>query len=212
MADLAVTDFTSREYNHYPLSFVASPGEQMALRVEFDTDVFTRAGIATLVERFQHVLEVMAADPEQRLSGVDVLDESEHAQLDVWGNRAVLSGPAAELASIPALFAAQVARAPEAVAISGGGSAWTYRELDEASNRLAHVLAGRGAGPGRTVALLLPRSTEAIGPSWPCSRPVLPICRSIPPIRTTGSRSCWRTLPRWPRSPPMSCARAGRFR
>ena len=34
----------------------------MALRVEFDTDVFTRAGIATLVERFQHVLEVMAAE------------------------------------------------------------------------------------------------------------------------------------------------------
>ena len=73
VADLAVTDFTSREYNHYPLSFVASPGEQMALRVEFDTDVFTRAGIATLVERFQHVLAVMAADPGQRLSGVDVL-------------------------------------------------------------------------------------------------------------------------------------------
>ncbi|MCB0944115.1 MAG: non-ribosomal peptide synthetase, partial [Mycobacterium sp.] len=45
VADLAVSDFTSREYNHYPLSFVASPGEQMALRVEFDTDVFTRAGI-----------------------------------------------------------------------------------------------------------------------------------------------------------------------
>ena len=116
VADLAVTDFTSREYNHYPLSFVASPGDEMALRVEFDTDVFTRAGIATLVDRFQHVLEVMAADPAQRLSGVDVLDESEHAQLDVWGNRAVLTGPAAELASIPALFAAQVARAPEAVA------------------------------------------------------------------------------------------------
>ncbi|MCB0940279.1 MAG: amino acid adenylation domain-containing protein [Mycobacterium sp.] len=162
VADLAVTDFTSREYNHYPLSFVASPGDEMALRVEFDTDVFTRAGIATLVERFQHVLEVMAADPEQHLSGIDVLDEAEHAQLDAWGNRAVLTAPAAELASIPELFAAQVARAPEAVAITGGGAAWTYRELDEASNRLAHVLAGRGAGPGRTVALLLPRSAEAI--------------------------------------------------
>ncbi|MCB0943394.1 MAG: AMP-binding protein, partial [Mycobacterium sp.] len=162
VADLAVSDFSSREYNHYPLSFVASPGEEMALRVEFDTDVFDATAVATLVERFQHVLEVMAADPEQRLSGVDVLDAAEHAQLDGWGNRAVLSRLAVELASIPELFAVQVARAPEAVAISGGGSAWTYRELDEASNRLAHVLAGRGAGPGRNVALLIPRSGEAI--------------------------------------------------
>ena len=80
----------------------------------------------------------------------------------MWGNRAVLTGPAAELASIPELFAAQVGPGAGGGGDQRGGSAWTYRELDEASNRLAHVLAGRGAGPGRTVALLLPRSAEAI--------------------------------------------------
>ena len=80
----------------------------------------------------------------------------------MWGNRAVLTGPAVELASIPELFAAQVARAPEAVAISGGGSQWTYRELDEASNRLAHHLVDRGAGPGRTVALFCRAQFRAV--------------------------------------------------
>ena len=64
--------------------------------------------------------------------------------------------------SIPALFAAQVARAPEAVAISCGEPSWTYRELEEAANRLAHLLAGQGVGPGECVALLLSRSAEAI--------------------------------------------------
>ena len=38
----------------------------------------------------------------------------------------------------------------------------TYRELDEAANRLAHLLAGQGVGPGECVALLLSRSAEAI--------------------------------------------------
>ena len=38
----------------------------------------------------------------------------------------------------------------------------TYRELDEAANRLAHLLAAHGAGPGQCVALLLERSAEAI--------------------------------------------------
>ena len=64
--------------------------------------------------------------------------------------------------SIPAVFAAQVARAPEAVAVSCEGRSMTYRELDEAANRLAHLLAGQGVGPGQRVALLLPRSAEAI--------------------------------------------------
>ena len=42
------------------------------------------------------------------------------------------------------------------------GRSMTYRELDEAANRLAHLLAGQGAGPGQCVALLFSRSAEAI--------------------------------------------------
>ena len=64
--------------------------------------------------------------------------------------------------SIPVVFAAQVARAPEAVALTFGGRSMTYRELEEAANRLAHLLAGQGAGPGQCVALLFSRSAEAI--------------------------------------------------
>ena len=64
--------------------------------------------------------------------------------------------------SIPVLFAAQVARTPEAVAVTFEGRSMTYRELEEAANRLAHLLAGQGVGPGQCVALLLSRSAEAI--------------------------------------------------
>ena len=46
---------------------------------------------------------------------------SEHARLDEVGNRAVLTQPARPAVSIPALFAAQVAHAPEAVALSFPG-------------------------------------------------------------------------------------------
>ena len=78
------------------------------------------------------------------------------------GNRAVLTQPVSTPVSVPVLFAAQVARAPEAVAVTLRGRSMTYRELDEAANRLAHLLAGHGAGPGECVALLFSRSAEAI--------------------------------------------------
>ena len=130
--------------------------------VEFRTDVFDTDSIETLIERLQRVVLAVTADPTRRLSSVDVLDEGEHARLDGWGNRAVLTQPVSAPVSVPVLFAAQVARAPEAVAISCDGRSMTYRELDEASNRLAHLLAGQGAGPGQCVALLFTRSVEAI--------------------------------------------------
>ena len=64
--------------------------------------------------------------------------------------------------SIPEVFAEQVARDPDAVALTFEGRSMTYGELDEASNRLANLLAIHGAGPGESVALLVPRSAEAI--------------------------------------------------
>ena len=130
--------------------------------VEFRTDVFDADTIETLIERWRRVLVAMTADPTRRLSSIDLLDAGEHARLDGWGNRAVLTQPATTPVSIPALFAAQVARTPEAVALTFEGRSMTYRELEEAANRLAHLLAGHGAGPGECVALLFPRSAEAI--------------------------------------------------
>jgi non-ribosomal peptide synthetase component F len=130
--------------------------------VEFRTDVFDAASIEALIERLQRVLVAMTADPMLRLSSVDLLDEAERACLGGWGNQAVLTQPAPAAASIPELFAEQVARVPEALALTCGERSWTYREVDEASNRLAHLLFAQGARPGRCVALLLPRSAEAI--------------------------------------------------
>ncbi len=159
--ELAIADFTSHESTHYPLTVAALPGAELGFRFEFDADVFDAAGIETLMGRLRKALEAMTADPARRLLSVDLLDEAEHAHLDEIGNRAVLTQPATP-ASLPVLFAAQVARTPDAVAISCGQRSWTYRELDEAANRLAHLLAGHGAGPGQCVALLATRSAEAI--------------------------------------------------
>jgi non-ribosomal peptide synthetase component F len=104
----------------------------------------------------------MTADPTRRLSSMDLLDEGEHARLDEIGNRAVLSKSAITPVSIPVLWAARVARTPEAVALTFEGRSMTYREVEEAANRLARVLAGRGVGPGQCVALVLERSAQAV--------------------------------------------------
>ncbi|KUH89631.1 non-ribosomal peptide synthetase [Mycobacterium sp. GA-1999] len=160
--DVVVTAFASREYNHYPLTVQATPGAQLGIRVEYDTDVFDAAGIDALIERLQRVLAAMTAEPVRPLSSVDLLDESEHARLEGWSNRAVLTQHEPSSMSIPGLFAARVAQTPDAVAVTFDSHAMTYRELDEAANRLAQLLVGHGAGPGETVALLVSRSAEAI--------------------------------------------------
>ena len=62
----------------------------------------------------------------------------------------------------PALFAEQVWRAPDATAVVLEQDRLSYRELNARANRLAHLLAARGAGPDRLIALALPRSIDAV--------------------------------------------------
>ncbi|MFV9632066.1 non-ribosomal peptide synthase/polyketide synthase [Mycobacterium neumannii] len=130
--------------------------------VEFRTDVFDASSIETLIERLRRVLEAIVAEPTRALSSIDLLDSVEYARLDEVGNRAVLAETSSRPVTIPEAFAEHVARAPESVAIRCGEVALTYGELDETSNRLAHLLTELGAGPGRSVALLMPRSAEAV--------------------------------------------------
>ena len=153
--------------------------------VEFRTDLFDAASIQALVGRLQRVLEAMTADPVRSLSSIDVLEPAEHSRLEQLGNRAALRQPVMPV-SIPELFAAQVARTPDGVALRGGGCSLTYRELEEAANRLAHRLAAHGAGPGECVGLLAPRSVEAVvgivgvlktGAAYVPIDPALPVAR-----------------------------------
>ena len=74
---LAITDISARESTHYPLTVQALPGDELGLRVEYDTEVFDTASIAALIGRFERVLGAMTTDPGRRVSSMDVLDVAE---------------------------------------------------------------------------------------------------------------------------------------
>nr|WP_232836296.1 non-ribosomal peptide synthetase [Mycolicibacterium smegmatis] len=159
--ELAITGFASRESTHYPLTMQVTPGDELGLRIEYATDVFDPASIDSLINRLQRVLAAMTDDPTQPVATIDMLSVDEHTHLDQLGHRAALSEPVTAV-SIPELFAAWVIRSPNAIAVTCAGHSLTYRELDETSNRLAHLLTEYGAGPGQCVTLLMPRCVDAI--------------------------------------------------
>ena len=142
--------------------FFSGVGDHLFLSTAGPGQPFSNFDVSDLAERLHRVLVAMTTDPTARLSSVDVLDSGERARLDEVGNRAVLTAAAIPAVSIPVLFAEHVQRSAETVALGCGEHSWTYRKLDEASNRLAHMLAAQGAGPGRCVAVLFNRSAEAV--------------------------------------------------
>ncbi|PWW60409.1 non-ribosomal peptide synthetase [Actinokineospora spheciospongiae] len=127
--------------------------------LEYSTDLFDRAGAERIAERLVRVLAAVVADPDQRLSAVDLLDGAERRQLLEWGAPTRVEPPTGTLAEA---FAAVARRTPGATAVVCGDRALTYGELDALANRLARVLLAAGARPERAVALALPRSIEQV--------------------------------------------------
>jgi amino acid adenylation domain-containing protein len=85
------------------------------------------------------------------------LEESRRI-LEQWNDTARAVGPA----SLPELFAAQVARTPDAIAAVFEDQTLTYGELDARANRLAHYLISKGVGPEVVVGLCVERSIEMV--------------------------------------------------
>ncbi|MCV7241165.1 AMP-binding protein, partial [Mycobacterium mantenii] len=137
-------------------------GDELFLSTAGVWEPWSGLNASDLAVRLQRVLVAMTDDPRRRLSSIEVVDENERARLGEWGNNGSALGRSVRPVSVVGLFAAQVARTPGAVAVRCEGRSLTYQELDEAANRLARVLAGRGVGRGGVVALLFSRSAEAI--------------------------------------------------
>lgn len=156
-ASAVYTNFGGAEY--FGLVFIKD-GDRLSLCTAGTGQPF--ADFDDLAGQLQTLLMAMTVDPGRLLASIDLLSEHEHAQLETWGNRAALADRTPLMPSVPALFAAQAARTPQATAVVYADTALTYRQLDTASNQLAHLLADHGVGPGDVVALLLPRSSQAI--------------------------------------------------
>ncbi|MFC4493028.1 amino acid adenylation domain-containing protein [Streptomyces ovatisporus] len=141
--------------------------ERDGLRVDVDADParFTGTQAAAEARRFAGLLRQLAADPARPAGQLDALTAGER--------RLLVPGPArtrpASAKTLPELAERWAERNPRATAVSSGtgldedtGSRLTYGELDARANRLARALVERGAGPERTVALLLPRDPDLV--------------------------------------------------
>jgi amino acid adenylation domain-containing protein len=130
-------------------------GGRIVGSVVYATALFERATAERHLAYLRRVLEAFAADDQQAVDALPLLPEAERRRVVEEWNATDAAYPR-ELC-IHELFEAQVARAPDAVAVVFDGGELTRAELNARANRLAHHLIGRGVGPDARVAVCVER-------------------------------------------------------
>ncbi|PWV52329.1 non-ribosomal peptide synthetase [Nocardiopsis sp. L17-MgMaSL7] len=125
--------------------------------LEYDADLFDEHTARSVADRFTHLLSVLAEAPDTLVEEAELLLPGERAELDEGSAGPYRSGAAD---SILEAFEAQVLCTPDRTAVVAGDDSLTFAELDARAESLARLLADRGAGPGTTVATVLPRSVD----------------------------------------------------
>ncbi|QLE39947.1 amino acid adenylation domain-containing protein [Nostoc sp. C052] len=123
---------------------------------EYNTDLFDASTIERMTGHFVTLLEGIIANPEEQISQLPLLRPSEEQQLLVEWNDTSVDYSIDKC--IHQLFEEQVARTPDAVAVTFGNQQLTYQQLNTQANQLAHYLRSLGVKADVLVGICLERS------------------------------------------------------
>ncbi len=148
------------------LALTESKGE-ISGALKYNTDLFEAETIKRLADHFVNLLKNIVANPQHQISALELLSEPEKQWLIHDLNQTAMPYP--EDKCMHQLFEDRVDKTPDNIAVSmpsnkakGQKDQYTYRELDQRANQVAHFLQKAGVGPEVKVGICVNRSPEMI--------------------------------------------------
>ena len=160
---------------------LAETSDGLAGELEYDCDLYDRATAERLLAHLERALRFLAASPEAKLSALSLLSPDERRTITAGLERD--RGGRCRQTTLPALFAAQAARDPAAVAVVCGGAAarlWRARRALEPAGAAADRSRHRPRDGGRPRAGALGRAGGG-GAGGAEGGRLLPAARCRPP-------------------------------
>ncbi|MGE2834982.1 amino acid adenylation domain-containing protein [Mycobacterium sp. SMC-4] len=147
-------------FTQLPLEMMVELGESGAvLEAEYLVEVLEDSLADQMLRHFAVVLDAATAQPDTPLARLNLMrdDDAEWLRRMSYGEH--FDVPAA---TIGEQIEARVAQMPDAIAVVYEGRRYTYREINETANRVAHWLIEQGIGAEDRVAVLMDRSPELL--------------------------------------------------
>ena len=143
----------------FNLSFEINPNDY-SFTIEYKTDLFKRNTIEGFYNHYINLLREIQNNPDIAIKDISVFSKTEKEQLLYGFNDTKMDYSSDK--TISELFEKQVEKTPDTTALIFGDISFTYSELNEKANQLAHYLRSDGIKNGNIVGIMLNRSPELI--------------------------------------------------
>jgi amino acid adenylation domain-containing protein/non-ribosomal peptide synthase protein (TIGR01720 family) len=158
--ELELGKMSAFEQTNYELTAAVLPGDALEVLLTWPRERFDGDTIERLAGQLRQALTAMIEAPARRLRDIEISTAAQRRQvLALWNDT---QRPYPDGACVHDLFAEQVARTSDAVALVFAGTPLTYAELHARANRLAHHLRALGVAPELRVGICLERSLELV--------------------------------------------------
>ncbi len=141
------------------LSLTESP-EGLRGTVEYRTDRFDAGTIEKMTGHYQEILRSAVQDPTEKVGKINMLSLKERQQLLYTFNNTAVKYPGNK--TLVDLIEEQVKQTPDGLALTFEGHRLSYQELNQRSNRLAHLLKEKGVAEETLVLVCIERSLEMV--------------------------------------------------
>ena len=154
----------------FELTLVAmETGGRLLLGIQYCTRLFKRESIERFIQYFKKIVSSVIENPGERISDIEIITAEEKTGILYEFNDTETPYPKDK--TIYELFEEQAEKTPDCIAIVGPSVSIgainespllqiAYKELNEKSNRLAHLLRGKGVEPDTIVGIMVVRSVE----------------------------------------------------
>lgn len=130
-------------------------GEQYKIAVDYRADLYKKETIQRFVNAYCEVAK--SQQNAQTFAQLNLISKEEKQKIATFNDTKVeIQGP-----FIPRILHEIAMEHKEKTALIANGEQMTFKELDEASNRVARKLIARGVGADHVIAVMLPRNRHA---------------------------------------------------
>ncbi len=140
--------------------FASESSDGLMMLIEYATDLFDAPYIEAFAQHLEQLLRSITENPGQKIGELEIIPADERNRLlHDWNATA---HPLPSELTLHALFSAQAARTPDAVAVIQGDVVVRYSELESQADAVAAQLRAQGVGPGAMVGLFLNRTPKML--------------------------------------------------